>query len=588
MNSKPIQKRVRRKIVVLTFDDATRSHATFVAPLLKKLEFNATFFVGEFAGFENKKHYMSWEQIASLHQMGFEVGNHSLTHPNMASITPAQQFTEVTEIEARCRQYGIPIPETFAYPGCISTPYSASLLLKKGYILARACGDRACNPGNCDPMQVPGIGISGTDERVFNRALSKTAVGEIPVLIFHGVPDEAHPQVGTPPELFSKYMEFLKLNGYTVISMRELADYFPTALLAEAGDTRAQFRPVSLQKGTEVSREALMFVQANDAQLASAKLLSLPIKELELYSADEVTHYEPGRDYTWHEKDRLITLTPQTRIPYLTSKQLYPEVGAPNSYAQFRGGSHALLYSGGSYFHDRQVVANYKHRDRWRGFRQKSEVVLLPAAMSRLHAKKPLRVSLLGDSISTGDNASGKTGVPPYQPFYMDLVVEELRTHFHTDIPFNNRSVGGMSTDWGLTQVDTVAADKPDLCLIAFGMNDIWGFTPEQYADHTRKMMAGIKAKCPKVEFILISGMLPNPEWVSAENEAKFAQYLKQLQSMRAQGVAVADVSSLWHDVYLLKGFLSLTGNGLNHPNDYGHRLYAQVILACMGIEIFK
>ena len=33
------------KLVVLTFDDAVKSHRTFVAPLLKKLEFRATFCV---------------------------------------------------------------------------------------------------------------------------------------------------------------------------------------------------------------------------------------------------------------------------------------------------------------------------------------------------------------------------------------------------------------------------------------------------------------------------------------------------------------------------------------------------------------
>ncbi|MBX7074950.1 MAG: hypothetical protein K1X71_17550 [Pirellulales bacterium] len=27
---------------------------------------------------------------------------------------------------------------------------------------------------------------------------------------------------------------------------------------------------------------------------------------------------------------------------------------------------------------------------------------------------------------------------------------------------------------------------------------------------------------------------------------------------------------------------LDLTGNGLNHPNDFGHRLYAQTILALL------
>ena len=38
------------KLVVLTFDDSVASHATFVAPLLKKHGFGATFFITE--GFE--------------------------------------------------------------------------------------------------------------------------------------------------------------------------------------------------------------------------------------------------------------------------------------------------------------------------------------------------------------------------------------------------------------------------------------------------------------------------------------------------------------------------------------------------------
>ncbi|HEY1049820.1 MAG TPA: polysaccharide deacetylase family protein, partial [Prosthecobacter sp.] len=45
------------RLVVLTFDDSVASHATFVAPLLKKHGFGATFFITE--GFEflvDKKH----------------------------------------------------------------------------------------------------------------------------------------------------------------------------------------------------------------------------------------------------------------------------------------------------------------------------------------------------------------------------------------------------------------------------------------------------------------------------------------------------------------------------------------------------
>src|SRR5215472_391407 len=55
------------KLVVLTFDDSSKSHFTVARPLLKKYGFGATFFITE--GFDfpsNKRDYMTWEEIAKL------------------------------------------------------------------------------------------------------------------------------------------------------------------------------------------------------------------------------------------------------------------------------------------------------------------------------------------------------------------------------------------------------------------------------------------------------------------------------------------------------------------------------------------
>jgi hypothetical protein len=48
---------------------------------------------------------------------------------------------------------------------------------------------------------------------------------------------------------------------------------------------------------------------------------------------------------------------------------------------------------------------------------------------------------------------------------------------------------------------------------------------------------------------------------------------------MREKGIAVADVTSLWTKALERKTFYDLTGNGVNHPNDFGHRLYAHVLI---------
>ncbi|MBE0655361.1 MAG: polysaccharide deacetylase family protein [Bacteroidales bacterium] len=64
------------KIVVLTFDDAVRSHLEVVAPVLLEKGFGATFFVTN-AWMEDTSNFMQWDEVASLHNMGFEIGNHS-------------------------------------------------------------------------------------------------------------------------------------------------------------------------------------------------------------------------------------------------------------------------------------------------------------------------------------------------------------------------------------------------------------------------------------------------------------------------------------------------------------------------------
>src|SRR5882757_2208938 len=76
------------RLVVLTFDDASKSHFTVARPLLKKYGFGATFFVTE--GFDfptNKRDYMSWEEIAALHKDGFEIGNHTRDHQGVTEKT---------------------------------------------------------------------------------------------------------------------------------------------------------------------------------------------------------------------------------------------------------------------------------------------------------------------------------------------------------------------------------------------------------------------------------------------------------------------------------------------------------------------
>lgn len=218
-----------RRVVVLTFDDAVSNHATYVAPLLKRYGFGATFFVCEFPPdfATNKQHYMTWQQIASLAADGFEIGNHTLTHAGVTGLTDARLIEEIDALDARCAEYGIPNTRTFAYPGGGFTPEAAEVVRRKQFLFARTAEARAYDPQADDPMLVPCVSLYGADTAPFHRALEAGQDGRIPVILFHGVPDLAHPWVDTPPGTFAYCMEYLAENGYRVLALRDLTQFAP-------------------------------------------------------------------------------------------------------------------------------------------------------------------------------------------------------------------------------------------------------------------------------------------------------------------------------------------------------------------------
>ena len=231
------------KLVVLTFDDASKSHATVAAPLLLKYKFGATFFVTE--GFDfptNKKDYMTWEEIAKLHKDGFEIGNHTLDHKGVTEKTVADLAAQVRGLSARCKEHGIPTPVSFAYPGNAITKDALPVLKDLGIKFARRGGAPehpykegrgfAYEPNLDHPLLIPSAGDARPAWTLddFKAAVSQAKHGKIVVLQFHGVPDTAHDWVTTTKEQFESYMEYLAENKFTVIAMRDLARYVDPAV----------------------------------------------------------------------------------------------------------------------------------------------------------------------------------------------------------------------------------------------------------------------------------------------------------------------------------------------------------------------
>jgi len=228
------------KLVVLTFDDAVKSHRVMVAPLLKDLGFGATFFITH-RWMTDSQNFMNWQDIKEIYEMGFEIGNHSWTHDGFSIPRNADRLAgELALIEFELKRVGIPKPISFAYCGNAFGPEAVKIVHGQGYKLARRgitpeaeyefgtdhLG-MAFQPGHHHPLLIPSAGIPDpcwTLEQ-FQRAAALATNGRIVVFQFHGVPDLAHPWCHTPPERFRAYMRFLKEQGFRVIAMRDLGSY---------------------------------------------------------------------------------------------------------------------------------------------------------------------------------------------------------------------------------------------------------------------------------------------------------------------------------------------------------------------------
>lgn len=237
IEKKIIKQQIPDKLVVLTFDDASVSHATFVAPLLKKYGFGATFFIcefpiskatetrGECPGFDNKEVYMSWEQIKELHNLGFEIGNHTLKHSKVNKISKEELEKEIDEINNRCAQYGISKPVSFCYPAYSTSEEAITVLKQKGFLWART-GGGAYDPLKHNPLLIPSAHPSlEKDIEGFKKIVDEAEAGKIAVIVCHGVPDLAHSWVSMKEEAFEAYLKYLHENNFKVISMKQLGEY---------------------------------------------------------------------------------------------------------------------------------------------------------------------------------------------------------------------------------------------------------------------------------------------------------------------------------------------------------------------------
>ncbi|MCX6924758.1 MAG: SGNH/GDSL hydrolase family protein [Verrucomicrobia bacterium] len=320
-------------------------------------------------------------------------------------------------------------------------------------------------------------------------------------------------------------------------------------------------------RGKVMENEPVLFIRNEGKPAATGKLLFIPSAKPTVMAPDLVLKYEEGKDYLWKPGSNIIELTTGTRIPFKTSAEMVPPPGSPNTLM-------GVLFSEGRFFHDLQVQVSYPHAADW-PLQDEPQAQRLTTSLAKLKAKQPLKLVALGDSITLGGNASGFAGseAPPHQPPYPQLVANTLQQRFGAAVTLVNLARGGTGAGWGLEMVAKVAAEKPDLVILAFGMNH--GEPAAGFEAVMRKLRDAVQAACPEADIVLVAPMSGNPCGFPPE---RFTGYRDALRNLTAPSVALADVTSPWLELLKRKPFSDLSGNNINHPNDFGHRVYAEVI----------
>ncbi len=331
-----------------------------------------------------------------------------------------------------------------------------------------------------------------------------------------------------------------------------------------------------------VDSEPVLFVRDPESGEAHATLL-FPVQQVLTVrnSAGDAT-YTAGVDFRYTTGSPEIIVPPESRIITKTPADLRRPADSQKYKLTHRDGNGEILFGAKLEYHQMQTFVTYrKATNDWPVTMTQFDALSLPRTVNKLRQQQPVSVVLLGDSISTGCNASAWGGGAPFQPAYPELLQKHLETHYDTDVVLTNLSVAGKSTPWGLMMIDKVVEHQPDLVIIAFGMNDSAGLSPQEYGANTAAMIAKTRESIPDVEFVLVASMLGNRDWTRLKHEV-FPKYRDELAKLCEGGVALADMTSVWSEFLNRKKDADLTGNGVNHPNDFGHRVYAQVLSALL------
>ena len=377
--------------------------------------------------------------------------------------------------------------------------------------------------------------------------------------------------------------------------------------------------------GDTVYYETVMFLDKG-----TTKQLLFPISEIvSVQSFNGDITYVEGRDYTI--VDGKLHIPKTSTINVIGSNNYYNFTGQTMLIEKYNGKNVSVYWGDANGMTMWQVRVVYKHSGTWDGFHQENYSKNFEGLIKKLMRGEDVTFIFYGDSITCGASSSWYysdffAGKNDKQWSYSMLFTQALADLFgytinfvdcsalqpgmikeppsnyvggtNGTITYINTSVGGWTSQNGVDNFDKHI--KPyiqqygcDLLGVAFGMND-GNVAPATTANNVKTIYQKAMALDSDFYGLVISTMVPNNLSINGwygnqyKQEAQLEGVVSYLNS-NGVGAGIARVTSMSLSVLDYKDFRDHTGNNINHPNDFMHRIYAQTCLqAFIGYENMK
>lgn len=216
----------------------------------------------------------------------------------------------------------------------------------------------------------------------------------------------------------------------------------------------------------------------------------------------------------------------------------------------------------------------------------------IPKTMAKIAAGQPVKIVCWGDSVTTGGDASAP------ETRYTAVLDRRLHEQFpQADITTEVIAIGGSnSRQWlypdkypnqqwlDICKFERVPAAQPDLVTIEF-VNDA-GLRDAALVEVYEDIVARLQAIGSEVIFITphftMASMMGFGDDLKQPEKRPYVLQLRAFANQR--GLALADAAARWEHL-AAEGipYVTLLQNGINHPDDRGHALFADELMRCFA-----